>query len=120
MLSQRAAKHFMFRQMGIHVADCRSRLEDANAEFSATLAELKASALNDPGFAARLESIFNLWKLFRSAMDMRDPEDFPQVARKVFRISEDLLNRTDAMVELCVGLPDDKGLQTDAGATLAA
>jgi hypothetical protein len=31
------------------------------------------------------------------------------VARKVFRISEDLLNRTDAMVEHCVGLPDDKG-----------
>jgi CRP-like cAMP-binding protein len=108
MLSQRAAKHFMFRQMGIHVTDCRSRLEDANAEFAATLAELRASALNDPGFAARLESIFNLWKLFRSAIDMHDPGDFPQVARKVFRISEDLLNRTDAMVELFVGFPDDK------------
>jgi CRP-like cAMP-binding protein len=108
MLSQLAAKHFMFRQMGIHVDDCRSRLEDANAEFAATLAELRASALNDPGFAARLESIFNLWKLFRSAMDMHDPGDFPQVARKVFRISEDLLNRTDAMVELFVGFPDDR------------
>ena len=107
MLSQRAAKHFMFRQMGIQVADCRSRLDDANAEFSATLAELKASALNEPGFTARLESAFNLWKLFRSAMEVRDPNEFPQVARKVFRISEDLLNRTDAMVEHCVGLPED-------------
>ena len=107
MLSQRAAKHFMFRQMGIHVTDCRSRLEDANAEFAATLTELRASALNDPGFAARLESIFNLWKLFRSAMEVRDPNEFPQVARKVFRISEDLLSRTDAMVEACVGLSID-------------
>ena len=107
MLSQRAAKHFMFRQMGIQVADCRSRLDDANAEFSATLAELKASALNEPGFTARLESSSNLWKLFRSAMEVRDPNEFPQVARKVFRISEDLLNRTDAMVEHCVGLPED-------------
>jgi hypothetical protein len=108
MLSQRAAKHFMFRQMGIRVASCRSRLDEANAEFSATLVELKAAAQDTPGFAARLESSINLWKLFRSAMEVRDPGDFPQVARKVFRISEDLLNRTDAMVELCVGLPDDK------------
>lgn len=110
MLSQRAAKHFMFRQMGIQVADCRSRLDDANAEFSATLAELKASALEEPGFAARLESSSNLWKLFRSAMEVRDPNEFPQVARKVFRISEDLLNRTDAMVDYCVGLPEDTAL----------
>jgi CRP-like cAMP-binding protein len=109
MLSQRAAKHFLFRHMGIHVADCRSRLENASAEFSATLAELKASALDEPGFSARLESAGNLWKLFRSAMDIRDPGDFPQTARKVFRISEDLLSRAEAVVEHCIGLPDNKG-----------
>jgi CRP-like cAMP-binding protein len=109
MLSQRAAKHFMFRQMGIQVADCRSRLDEANAEFSAALNELRASTQDAPGFNARLESSSNLWTLFRSAMEVRDPAEFPQVARKVFRISEDLLNRTDAMVEHCVGLPDDKG-----------
>ena len=43
-------------------------------------------------------------------MEVRDPNEFPQVARKVFRISEDLLNRTDAMVEHCVGLPEDTAL----------
>ncbi len=105
MLSQRAAKHFMFRQMGIKVANCRSQLDAANAEFSATLNELRASAPEAHEFAARLESSSNLWQLFRSAMDVDDPADFPLVARKVFRISEDLLNRTDAMVELCVELP---------------
>lgn len=109
MLSQRAAKHFMFRQMGIQVADCRSQLDEANTEFSAALVELKASVQDEPAFAARLESSFSLWTLFRSAMEVRDPAEFPQVARKVFRISEDLLNRTDAMVEHCVGLPDDMG-----------
>lgn len=109
MLSQRAAKHFMFRQMGIQVADCRSRLDEAHAEFSAALVELKASAKDAPAFAARLESSIKLWTLFRSAMEVRDPAEFPQVARKVFRISEDLLNRTDAIVEHCVGLSDAKG-----------
>ena len=105
MLSQRAAKHFMFRQMGIKVANCRSQLDAANAEFSATLRELRASAPEAHEFAARVESSSNLWHLFRSAMDVDNPADFPLVARKVFRISEDLLNRTDAMVELCVTLP---------------
>jgi CRP-like cAMP-binding protein len=108
MLSQRAAKHFMFRQMGIQIADCRSQLDEANAEFSAALNELKASIRDAPGFNARLESTVNLWALFRSAMEVLDPAEFPQVARKVFRISEDLLNRTDAMVEHCVGLPADR------------
>ncbi len=108
MLSQRAAKHFMFRQMGIKVANCRSQLDAANAEFSATLRELKASAPNAHEFAARLESSSNLWQLFSSAMDVDDPADFPHVASKVFRISEDLLYRTDAMVELCVALPASK------------
>jgi CRP-like cAMP-binding protein len=108
MLSQRAAKHFMFRQLGIKVANCRSQLDAANAEFSATLRELKASAPNAHEFAARLESSSNLWQLFSSAMDVDDPADFPLVARKVFRISEDLLYRTDAMVELCVALPASK------------
>lgn len=108
MLPQRAAKLFMFRQMGIKVANCHSRLDEANAEFSATLGQLQAAAQDTPGLAARLESSSNLWQMFRSSMEIRDPVEFPQVARRVFRISEDLLNRTDAMVEVCVGLPAGK------------
>jgi len=105
MLSQRAAKHFMFRQLGIKSANCRSRIDEANEEFSAVLGQLKAAARDTPEFAARLESSINLWQLFRSSMEIGNPADFPQIARKVFRISEDLLNRTDAMVEMCVDLP---------------
>jgi CRP-like cAMP-binding protein len=105
MLSQRAAKHFMFRQMGIKAANCRSQIDEANEEFSAALGQLKVVARDTPGFAARLESSINLWQLFRSSMEVANPADFPHVARKVFRISEDLLNRTDAMVEMCVELP---------------
>jgi hypothetical protein len=115
MLSQLAAKHFMFRQMGIHVDDCRSRLEDANAEFAATLAELRASALNDPGFAARLESIFNLWKLFRSAMDMHDPERFPAGGAQGLPHQRRLAqpHRRDGRT-LC-RISRRQGLQADAG-----
>ena len=112
MLSQRAAKHFMFRQLGIKVANCRSELDAANAEFAAALCELRASAPDAHEFAARVESSGNLWQLYRSAMDVDDPADFPVVARKVFRISEDLLSRTDAMVELCVELPAEKDSPT--------
>lgn len=108
MLSQRAAKHFMFRQMGIQVAACRSRLDEANAEFSSTLAVLRESAPGMPAFTARLEASIGLWKLFRASMEVCNTAEFPLVARKVFRISEDLLNRTDAMVEQCVSLPDDR------------
>lgn len=110
MLSQRAAKHFMFRQLGIRVANCRSRLDEASEEFSSVLDQLKAEARDTPGFAARLDSSINLWRLYRSSMDITDPAEFPQIARKVFRISEDLLSRTDAMVEVCVNLPDGTGV----------
>jgi hypothetical protein len=58
------------------------------------------------GFSAR-QSAGNLWKLFRSAWTYAI-RDFPD-ARKVFRISEDLLSRAEAVVEHCIGLPDNKG-----------
>lgn len=107
MQSQRAAKFFMFRQLGIRTANCGSRLDEASEEFSKVLGQIKAAVADSPGLTARLESSTNLWTLYRSSMEMREPAEFPQVARKVFRISEDLLNRTDAMVEFCVGLPDE-------------
>ena len=106
MQSQRAAKFFMFRQLGIRTANCGSRLDEASEEFSKVLGQIKAAVTDSPGLTARLESSTNLWTLYRESMEMRDPAEFPHVARKVFRISEDLLNRTDAMVELCVGLPE--------------
>ena len=86
--------------------NCGSRLDEASEEFSKVLGQIKAAVTDSPGLTARLESSTNLWTLYRESMEMRDPAEFPHVARKVFRISEDLLNRTDAMVELCVGLPE--------------
>jgi hypothetical protein len=105
MLTQRAAKLFMFGQRGIHVAKCHLRLDEANEEFLATLQQLKAETYSVPGLASRLDSSVDVWKLFQSAMIPRSAGEFPQAARKVFRISEDLLNRMDAIIEICVGLP---------------
>ncbi len=107
MLSQRAARNFLFHRMGIKVDSCRSQLDEANSEFTATLDQLKASAANAPSFVARVESSGNLWRLFRSTIETGDSANFPAMARKVFRLSEDLLNRSDAMVDLCVDLPED-------------
>lgn len=107
MLTQRAAKLFMFRQLGVRPANCRSRLDEANDEFMATLEHLRRATEGNPALAPRLESSVNLWALFHQAMDVYAAADFPQAARKVFRISEDLLNRMDAIIEICVDLPDD-------------
>ncbi len=105
MLTQRAANLFMFGQRGIHVTKCRSRLDEANDEFLSTLQRLKADTVAVPELASRLDSSIDVWQLFHSAMNLRSASDFPQTARKVFRISEDLLNRMDAIIEICVGLP---------------
>jgi hypothetical protein len=107
MLTQRAAKLFMFSQLGIRVGKCHSRLDEANDEFLATLQQLKADTLAVPGLAPRLDSSVDVWKLFQSTMNLRSAGEFPLAARKVFRISEDLLNRMDAIIEICVGLPGD-------------
>jgi hypothetical protein len=72
------------------------------------LSQLQAAVREAPGLAAKLESSSNLWQLFRSTMETPSPADSSQTARRVFRISEDLLSRTDAMVEACVALPTTK------------
>jgi hypothetical protein len=108
MQTQRAAKLFMFRQLGIRTAKCGSRLDEANEEFSRHPATAQGRYVTVTRTDTRLDSSVDLWKLFQSGVDeMRDPGEFPHAARKVFRISEDLLNRMDAMVEICVGLPGD-------------
>ena len=105
MLTQRAAKLFMFRQLGIRTANCSTRLEEANEEFLASLQTLKADTQNVPGLGLRLDSSIDAWRLFQSAMSLDSTGDFPQAARKVFRISEDLFNRMDAVIEICVDMP---------------
>lgn len=118
MLTQRAAKLFMFRQLGVRPANCRSRLDEAHEEFVATLERLKVTTTSHAALTPRLDSSVDLWHVFRESMEFGSASEFPLAARKVFRISEDLLNRMDAIIEICVDLPPEttaRGEDQDSG-----
>lgn len=105
MLSQRMAKFFMFRRMGIEVRKCRSELEIANEEFSNALGVLASATQGQPRIAAELEQVAEHWRRLQSALTRTAEEDFGATACKVCTISERLLWRMDAAVELYMGLP---------------
>ena len=106
MLSQRAAKLFMFRNMGIQESRCRDELQRTQKEFSTTLAELSSSTLDQPRIKHELDKVAQHWNALLSAMTSDHEEGFPPIARKVFTTSENLLQRMDTAVNLYAGLPN--------------
>ena len=105
MLSQRAAKFFMFRNMGIQVSKCRAELKRTDEEFSTALVELAAATQGQPKIKYELEKVARHWNTLQSTMTRRDVSGFAITARKVFATSENLLQRMDAAVNLYAGLP---------------
>lgn len=105
MLSQRAAKFFMFRDMGIQVSKCRAELKRTEEEFSTALVELEAATENQPKIRDELEKVARHWNTLQSAMTNHDLLPFAPTARKVFATSENLLQRMDTAVNLYAGLP---------------
>ena len=105
MLSQRVAKFFMFRHLGIKVAKCRSELETASEEFSATFVKLTSVAQDKAAILGELKSVAGHWSTLQSTIAIRDGRDFAPTARKVFTSSESLLKRMDTAVDLYARLP---------------
>ena len=106
MLSQRVAKFFMFRHMGIRTAQCRVELDNASQEFSAALVELTAVAQDSsPVILGELESVAEHWNTMQSTLVLRNGNDFAPTARKLFTTSENLLRRMEAAVDLYARLP---------------
>ncbi|MDK9702250.1 MAG: type IV pili methyl-accepting chemotaxis transducer N-terminal domain-containing protein [Sulfuritalea sp.] len=105
MLSQRAAKFFMFRNMGIQVSRSRAELQRTDEEFSTALAELAAATRGQPKISDELQKVAQHWNNLQSAMTSHDRLSFAPTARKVFATSENLLQRMDAAVNLYAGLP---------------
>ncbi|MDP3511348.1 MAG: type IV pili methyl-accepting chemotaxis transducer N-terminal domain-containing protein [Sulfuritalea sp.] len=106
MLSQRVAKFFMFRHMGIKSAQCRVELDDASQEFSAALVELTSVAQDSsPVILGELESVAEHWNTMQSTLVLRNGNDFAPTARKLFTTSENLLRRMEAAVDLYARLP---------------
>lgn len=100
MLSQQMAKLFMFKRMGIEKANCRIGLKRSEEEFSIALGKLVSATPDKPGIGAELNVVAKDWNKFKSAI-VRDA-----TGSKVLLIGERLLKRTDASVELYIGLRD--------------
>jgi hypothetical protein len=105
MLSQRAAKFFMFHNMGIEVSASRAELKRTHDEFSTALVEFAAATRGQPKIKDELEKVARHWNTLQSAMTSHDRLPFAPVARKVFATSENLLQRMDTAVNLYAGLP---------------
>jgi len=105
MLSQRAAKFFMFRNMGIQVSKCRAELKRTDEEFSTALVELASATQDQPKIRDELEKVGQHWKALQSAMTNQDVSIFAPTARKVLITSENLLQRMDTAVNLYARLP---------------
>jgi len=105
MLSQRAAKFFMFRNMGIQVSASRAELKRTHDEFSTALVKFAAATRGQPKIKDELEKVARHWNTLQSAMANHDHLPFAPIARKVFATSENLLQRMDTAVNLYTGLP---------------
>ncbi len=106
MLSQRAAKLFMFRNMGIQVSRCQDELQHTQDEFSSTLAKLSLTTHDQPKIKNELDKVAQHWDALQSAMTSSSELSFSPIARKVFTTSENLLQRMDTAVNLYAGLPN--------------
>lgn len=106
MLSQRMAKFFLFRRMGIQEAKCRAEIEAAHEEFSSILAELATLTPEQPLIAGELNKVAKHWVTLRSALNSHGDGGFAVAATRVFTSSEHLLHHMDAAVGLYVKLPE--------------
>lgn len=73
MLSQRAAKFYMFRTAGVGGAEVESGLATARKEFQAGLAELKKAPQNSEKIKRQLLLAENQWAFFAHALDNYTP-----------------------------------------------
>lgn len=96
MLSQRLAKLYMFRQMGMQLSKCRIEMDKGNRDFSKNLSQLTAVTGDEPAIAAELERVAKYWNALRSMLAIDDETNFSAV----FTASEDLLRHTDNAVAL--------------------
>jgi hypothetical protein len=73
MLSQRAAKFYLFRAAGLAGAEIEKGLTAARKEFEAGLAELKDAPQNTVKIKSRLLSAESQWAFFAHALDNYTP-----------------------------------------------
>lgn len=100
MLSQRMAKAYLFRRLGVLPGPAGEMLEQAMSEFARAHEELKAPRPGAGQIQAGLALVEQQWYFFRNALTLRDSGNQDKAAADVATTSERILEE----MELIVGL----------------
>lgn len=100
MLSQRMAKAYFFRLMGVNAGLAGEMLDAAGKEFSKAHEELKTAPQNTPHIKEELLLVEQQWFFFQNALSLRDAGDQKRGASNVATTSERILEQMDEVVGL--------------------
>ncbi len=98
MLSQRMAKAYFFRQVGVNPEPAREMLDGAMKEFAKALDELKTAPQNTAQIKSELGLVEQQWFFFQNALGLRASGDLKKAAADVATTSERILEQMDAVV----------------------
>jgi len=98
MLSQRMAKAYYFRQMGINAVQAGEMLDSGIKEFAKAHEDLKAAPTTTPQIKAELALVEQQWFFFQNALGMRDAGGQRKAATDVGTTSERILEQMDIVV----------------------
>jgi len=98
MLSQRAAKAYFFRNMGVNAGEAGQMLDGAMKEFIKGHEELKAAPQNTPQIKSDLALVEQQWFFFQHALSLREAYDQKKGASDVATTSERILEQMEAVV----------------------
>ncbi|WP_374480177.1 type IV pili methyl-accepting chemotaxis transducer N-terminal domain-containing protein [Zoogloea sp.] len=107
MLSQRMAKAYFFRQLGVNTGPAGEMLDAAVKEFTKAHETLKASPQNTPQLKTELALVEQQWFFFRNALGLNDAADQKKAAEAVGTTSERILEQMDLVVGLYEKLARD-------------
>lgn len=100
MLSQRMAKAYFFRQIGVNVDAAREMLEASVREFAKAHEELKAAPQNTAAIKTELELVEQQWFFFRNGLSLSVSGDVKKAASDVATTSERILEQMDVVVAM--------------------
>ena len=100
MLSQRMAKAYFFRQMGVNPGQAGEMLDAAVKEFGKAHEELKAATRSSAHIKEELALVEQQWFFFQNALSLRDAGDQKRAAANVATTSERILEQMDEVVGL--------------------
>jgi hypothetical protein len=107
MLSQRMAKAYFFRQLGVNAGPAGEMMDAAVKEFAKAHETLKASPQNTPQIKTELALAEQQWFFFRNALGLSDAGDRMKAAEAVGSTSERILEQMDLVVGLYEKLARD-------------